>query len=162
MKSEITKGDDMSLDQYFQKMLALDSIEIDAGYLTPKKHPETDLTLPAIAAIQQFGSDTNNIPARPFLTDGALHASKEIPKLWTSVFRDYLLHGKGLGAFEPVAKASREGIAQAIALQRYRPLSPVTIRIRQAKGNYSTHILIDGGYLINGIETKVTRRRSKK
>ena len=162
MKSEITKGDDMSLDEYFKKMLALDTIEIDAGYLTPKVHPETDLTLPAIAAIQQFGSASNNIPARPFLTDGALQSSKEIPKLWTTVFRDYLLHGKGLAAFEPVAKASREGIAQAIALQRYRPLSPVTIKIRRDKGNYSTHILIDSGHLINGIETKVTRRRSKK
>lgn len=162
MKCEITKGDDMSLEQYFTKMLALDSIEIDAGFLEPKSHPESDLTIPAIAAIQQFGSDTNNIPARPFLTDGALHSSKEMPKYWQEVFRDYLVRGKGLAAFEPIAKASREGIAQAIALQRYKPLSPVTIKIRQDKGNYSTHILIDSAHLINAIESKVTRRRGKK
>ena len=162
MKCEIKKGDDMSLDQYFAKMLALDHIQIDAGFLEAKQHPESDLTIPAIAAIQQFGNETNNTPARPFLTDGALHSSKEIPKHWHTVFADYLLRGKGLAAFEPIAKASREGIAQAIALQRYRPLSPVTIKIRQDKGNYSTHILIDSAYLINSIESKVVRRRSKK
>lgn len=162
MKCEIKKGDDMSLDDYFRKMEALDYIEIDAGYLQPKAHPESDLTIPAIAAIQQFGSETNNTPARPFMTDGALHSSKEIPKHWQAVFKDYLLRGKGLGAFEPVAKASREGIAQAIALQRYRPLSPVTIKIRQDRGNYSTHILIDTGHLINEVESKIVRRRKKK
>lgn len=162
MKSEILKGDDMSLDAYFRKMEALDFIEIDAGFLQPKQHPESDLTIPAIAAIQQFGNETNNTPARPFLTDGALHASKAIPKLWTTVFRDYLLRGKGLGAFEPIAKATREGIAQAIALQRYRPLSPVTIKIRQDRGNYSTHILIDTAHLINEIESEVHRGRNKK
>lgn len=162
MKSEILPGSDMSLDDFFRKMEALDYIEIDAGFLTPKQHPESDLTIPAIAAIQQFGNETNNVPARPFLTDGALHASEEIPKHWTKVFRDYLLHGKGLAAFEPIAKATREGIAQAIALQRYRPLSPVTIKIRQDRGNMSTHILIDTGYLINSIESDIRRGRKKK
>lgn len=162
MKCEIKKGDDMSLDDYFRKMEALDYIEIDAGYLEPKLHPESDLTIPAIAAIQQFGNETNNTPARPFMTDGALHSSKQIPKHWHSVFNDYLMRGKGLAAFEPIAKASREGIAQAIALQRYRPLSPVTIKIRQDRGNYSTHILIDTGHLINAVESKVVRRRKKK
>lgn len=162
MKCEITKGEDMSLEEYFLKMQALDSIEIEAGFLEPKSHPESDLTFPAIAAIQQFGNETNNTPARPFMTDGALHSSKEIPKLWAEVFRDYLKKGQGLAAFEPIAKASREGIAQAIALQRYRPLSPVTIKIREDKGNYSTHILIDSAYLVNGIESKVVRGRGKK
>lgn len=162
MKSEILKGDDMSLDQFFRKMEALEFIQIDAGFLEPKAHPESDLTIPAIAAIQQFGNESNNTPARPFMTDGALHASKAIPKLWMTVFADYLLHGKGLGAFEPIAKATREGIAQAIALQRYRPLSPVTLKIRQDRGNYSTHILIDTGHLINNIESKVSRGRKKK
>lgn len=58
MKCEITRGDDMSLDEYFSKMLALDNIEIDAGFLTAVRHPESDLTIPAIAAIQQFGNET--------------------------------------------------------------------------------------------------------
>lgn len=162
MKSEILKGSDMSLDEFFRKMEALDNIVIEAGYLEAKAHPQSDLTIPAIAAIQQFGNESNNIPARPFMTDGAVHASKEIPTHWTKVFKDYLLSNKGLAAFNPIAKASREGIAQAIALQRYKPLSPVTIKIRQDKGNYSTHILIDTGHLINAIESKVTRKRKKK
>lgn len=162
MKSEILRGEDMSLDEYFRKMEALDYIVVDAGYLEPKAHPESDLTIPTIAAIQQFGNESNNIPARPFMTDGALHASKEIPKHWQSVFRDYLLRGKGLAAFEPVAKATREGIAKAIAMQRYRPLSPVTLKIRQDRGNYSTHILIDTGHLVNEVTSEVKRERKKK
>lgn len=162
MKSEITRGEDMSWDELVKKMLALENIEVEAGYLTAKQHPESDLTIPAIAAIQQFGNETNNIPARPFLTDGALHASKEIPKAMIRVFEGYLLRGAGLKAFEPLEKLAMEGIAKAIALQRYRPLSPVTLKIRRDRGNYSTHILIDTAYLINALEAKTVRRRSKK
>ena len=162
MKSEIKRGDDMSLDEYFKKMEALDYIEIDSGFLTDKPHPESDLSIPAIAAIQQFGNESNNTPARPFLTDGALHASKEMPKHMSEVFRSYLLSKKGLESFEPLAKVSRESIAKAIALQRYKPLSPTTIKIRQSRGNYSTHILVDTGHMINEIESKVVRRRKKK
>lgn len=162
MKSKILKGDDMSLNEYFNKMLALDNIEIEAGFLTNVMHPESDLTLPAIAAIQEFGSARNNIPARPFLTDGAVLASKEIPKLWQSVFKNYLIGRQGLTAFEPIAKMAKESIAKAIALQNYRALSPVTLNIRRDRGNYSTTILIDTGHLINALESKIIRRTGKK
>lgn len=158
MKTKISAGEDTSLDALFAKFLALDKIEIEAGFLTPKHHPESDLSIPAIAAIQQYGNESNNIPARPFITDGAVLSIDEIHKLWAGVFRNYLLGGVGLAAFEPVAKASREGIAKAIALQRYRALSPVTIKIRQDKGNYSTHILVDSAYLINDIDSKISKR----
>lgn len=162
MKSEIKRGDDMSLDEFFRKIEALDKIEIEAGFLTDKRHPESDLTIPVIAALQQFGNESNNLPERPFMTDGAVHASNDLPKHLPLFYREYLLGGRGLAAFEPLAKVTREAIAKAIALQRYQPLSPTTIRIRQNKGNYSTHILIDTGHMINDIESKVTRRRSKK
>lgn len=162
MKCEIKRGKDISLDQYFRKMLALESIEIDAGYLTNKKHPQSDISIGAIAVIQQYGSVENNIPERPFMTDGALIASQDLPKFYVNMLRDYLLRKKGLAAFQPIAKATREGIAKAIASQRFTKLAPITIKLRRDRGNASTHILIDTGTMINEIETKVRRRRRKK
>lgn len=162
MKSEILPGTDTDWDTIIKKMMVLANVEIEAGFLENKRHPESDLTIPAIAAIQQYGNETNNIPARPFMTDGAVISSKEIAKLLPNVFVQYLMRNKGLGVFEPIAKASREGIARAIASQRYRALSPVTIKIRRDRGNYSTHTLIDTGHMINEIDSKITKGKSKK
>lgn len=162
MKSEILPGEDTDWGSIVKKMMELEYVEIEAGFLTNKRHPESDLTIPAIAAIQQYGNETNNIPARPFITDGAVIAQKEIAKKMGRVFTSYLISNVGLAVFEPIARASREGIAQAIAMQRYRPLSPVTIKIRQDRGNYSNHILIDTAHMINAIETKITKSKSKK
>lgn len=155
MKSEILPGADTSLEELFTKILALNSVQIEAGFLTPKKHPESDLTLPEIAWIQQNGSNENNIPARPFITDGAFLSTKEIPKQMERVFYDYLVGNKGLAAFEPIAKVSRESIAKAIAMQKFKALSPITLKIRREKGNASPLILIDSAYMINNIESKV-------
>lgn len=162
MKCEILPGEDTDWITLAKKLMELQQIEIEAGFLEDKRHPESDLTLPAIAAIQQYGNETNNIPARPFMTDGAVLASREISKLMKTVFVQYLMRGKGLAVFEPIARASREGIAKAIAMQRYRALSPVTIKIRQDRGNYSQHILIDTGHMINDIDSKITKSKSKK
>lgn len=162
MKSEIKRGDDISLDQLFKKFEAMEYIEVEAGYLSPKAHPESELNMVEIALLQQYGSESHNIPERPFLTDGAVLAVNELNKHWHGVMRDYLLGKKGLAAFEPLARASRESIAKAIAMQRFVPLSPTTLKFRRDRGNTSTKILIDTGYLINGIESKVRRRRRKK
>lgn len=160
MKCKIMKGDDMSLESYFRKIERLDKIEISAGVLENKKHPETDFPLPAIAYINQFGSIRNNIPERPFMTDGAVIASEDISHLWGEVFRDYFLHNKGLAAFKLIGKVSREAIAKAIAMQRFTPLSPATLSWRQARGNGSSAILIDRGYLINSLSDKVSNKRN--
>lgn len=162
MESEILPGDDTDWETIIKKMMDLEQVQIEAGFLTNKRHPESDLTIPAIAAIQQYGNETNNIPARPFITDGAVISQNNIAKKMKQVFANYLMNNVGLAVFEPIARASREGIAQAIAMQRYRPLSPVTIKIRQDKGNYSNHILIDTAHMINAIETKITKSKPKK
>lgn len=162
MECKILRGSDTSLDDLFKKFEAMDQIEVDAGYLAPKPHPESELNMVEIAMLQQFGSESHNIPERPFLTDGAVLSVNEINKHWHQVMRDYLVGKKGLAAFEPLARASRESIAKAIALQKFVPLSPVTLKLRRDRGNTSSKILIDTGYLINGIESKVRRRRRKK
>lgn len=161
MESKIVKGTDTSLDALFKLFSAMDSVEIEAGYLEPKPHPDSELNMVQIATLQQFGSTGHKIPERPFITDGAVLSVEEINKHWHNVLRDYLVGKKGLAAFEPVAKASRESIAKAIALQKFVPLSPTTIAIRRQKGNQNTTILVDTGHLINGIESKVSKRRKK-
>lgn len=161
MKSEIEKGEDTSLSQLFKKFEAMGYIEIEAGYLSPAPHPESELNMVEIALLQQYGSKAHNIPERPFLTDGAVLAANELSKYWHKVMRDYLIGGKGAAAFEPLARASREGIAKAIAMQRFVPLSSTTLKTRRKRGNTSTTILIDTGHLINGIESKIGRRGRK-
>ena len=163
MKVTVEKGEDGSLDDLFAKFDNLDFIEIDAGFLTPNNiHPGTETPLTDIAYLQQYGSEHHMIPERPFISDGAVLSEEGIISALPTVFKNYLKLGKGMASFAPIEKVSRESIAKAIAEQKFIKLSEKTLQIRREKGNHDTTILIDEGYLINGIESKTVRRKSKK
>ena len=163
MKVSVSKGEDGSLDDLFASFAKLDFIEVDAGFLTPNDiHPGTSTPLTDIAYLQQFGSDHHMIPSRPFISDGAILSEKGILEVIPEVFKNYLKLNKGIASFAPIEKVSRESIAKAIAEQKFIKLSDKTLEIRRKKGNEDPTILVDEGYLINGIESKTVRRRSKK
>lgn len=162
MQVKISRGDDGTIEEIFAKFESLDFIEVDAGYLNSEiEHPGTGTSLVEIATIQQFGSDKHNIPSRPFISDGAILSQKSIQESIQEVFFNYFKLKIGMKSFSPIEKISRESIAKAIAEQKFVRLKDETLRIRREKGNYSEKILIDEAYLINGIESNTTRRRSK-
>lgn len=158
MKVKVTKGTDGSLDSIFAKYLALEEMQVEAGFITHKKHPETGIDMVELATIQQFGSVTKNIPERPFMTDGFVLSQNEMKKELPNAIHRYL-KGTSLNvALKPIAEISKESIVNAIKMQRFTPLSPTTIKKRREKGNNSTTILIDTSYMINNVETKISKK----
>lgn len=153
-----SKGELGSLDDIFNRYLELEKIEVEAGFITPKRHPKSELNMVEIATIQQFGSIKQNIPERPFMTDGFILSEWELQKHLPAAIKEYLKGTPATTALEPIARVSRESIAKAIALQRFKPLAPTTLKLRREKGNTSSLILIDTGYLINGIESKISNK----
>jgi hypothetical protein len=56
-----------SLDSIISALESLDGTEVSAGYYDRQQHPEHDLTVPEIAAINNYGHE--GIVRRPFMTD---------------------------------------------------------------------------------------------
>lgn len=158
MKSTITEGTDGSLDSIFARYLELESVEVEAGFITHKKHPETGIDMVELANIQQFGSVTKNIPERPFMTDGFVLSQNKLKQQLPGAIHKYLKGTSLTVAMKPIAEISKESIIQAIKMQRFTPLSPTTLEKRREKGNNSTTILIDSSYMINNIETKISKK----
>ncbi len=158
MKVQVSKGTDGSLDDIFARYLELEEMQVEAGFMTHKKHPETGIDMVELANIQQFGSVTRNIPERPFMTDGFVLSQDEIKKRLPGAVHKYLKGTSAEIALKPIAEVSKESIVKAIKMQRFTPLSPTTIRKRKEKGNNSTTILIDTSYMINNIETKISKK----
>lgn len=154
---DITRGNDLSWEELILKMNSLSNIEIDAGYLTDKIHPNSQLSYPELATIHQFGSENQNIPERPFISDGAVLSQQGIIQSLPSCYTNYLKNGSK-SSFTPIAKISGQSIARAIAEQKFVKLSGITIKDRQLRNNPSTLILIDEGYLINEIETDIVQK----
>jgi hypothetical protein len=63
------KVDRKAMDKLFQSLVAVDRVTTEVGYFDPTPVPDTSLTVPALAAIQEYG--TANIPARGFMRRGA-------------------------------------------------------------------------------------------
>ena len=58
-------------------LAGLDDLDVSVGYHDPVLVPDSDgLTVPTLAAIQEFGTD--DIPARPFMKRGAAAADDDV------------------------------------------------------------------------------------
>ena len=153
----IMDGDNGSWESLISKMNELDSIEIDAGYLTDHIHPNSKLSYAELATIHQYGSEKHNIPERPFISDGAVLSIDTLYQVIPESYKTFLMTGN-IHSWSKVGKISAESIRRAIAEQKFTRLSNITIKERKAKGNPSTHILIEDGYLINNVEYKVNKK----
>lgn len=143
-------------DEIESRLLKLETVEVEAGYITPTPHKHSNLTLPEIAAIQQYGSISRNIPERPFMTDGAELSKKKVHTEMSKAVVKYLTNKTAnKKVFKPVADAMKEGIEDALLHGRFTPLSKTTIDIRRNKGRNGTDILIDTGQLLDGVETNI-------
>jgi hypothetical protein len=63
------KADTTAMDKLFKSVREAASLTTEVGYFEAVPVPDTNLTVPVLAAIQEYG--TANIPARPFLRRAA-------------------------------------------------------------------------------------------
>ena len=118
-------------------------IHEDAG-----NHDDDDITNASLGAIHEFGADTANIPARPWLNPGVNAGNEE----YLTIIERAVSNG------EPIKQAlERVGVVAVGMVQKYMtelrtpPNAPSTIK---AKG--SSNPLIDSGVLRQSVTYKVT------
>lgn len=107
-----------------------------------------------IGHLNEFGSPTQNIPARPHLVPGVLKARAKVVEVLHKALIAEIAHGepddidKGLHAAGLMAVAS----VKTTITDRLTPaLSPVTLQRRAVKGRTGDLPLIDTGQYLNSI-----------
>ena len=121
--------------------------EVRVGFLEGKTYPD-GTSVPMVAAIQEFGSPEQNIPARPFFRRMIAEKSPE----WGQSLGKLLAHGNydSSQALDAMGMRISEQLRDSIIGFTDPPLSPKTIA---AKG-FATP-LIDTGVMLNSIDFEV-------
>lgn len=129
-------------------------VQGDAGNA---KHPESDLSVAEIAAIQEFGSAPQRIPARPFLgTAFEAHGS------WRSLIaRAGRLVVDGMAPADALLVVGKQAVQDVQAIidtgaRRFVPLAPSTV---DNKGHADP--LVETGTLREAISAEVHRGQTK-
>lgn len=143
-------------------MKELQGVQGKVGWYKKIKHPDSNLTVAHIAAIQELGYAKKQIPPRPFIMptvhenqyswkEIAYHGSKEIIKGNATAASVMGLIGE---------KASGQ-IKQKIASIYTPPLRPSTIKRRQLRYKDTKTVgnlykpLVDTGYMVNSLSYTV-------
>lgn len=101
-----------------------------------------------VAAVQEFGSPTNNIPPRPFFRNMVAEKSKEWPKgIETQLKRN---NYDVLRTLEKVGEAIKGQLQKSIINTNSPPLKPRTI---EAKGFAKP--LIDTAHMLNSVDYEI-------
>ena len=120
---------------------------LSVGFLDGSTYPDGTST-PLVAAVQEFGSPSRNIPPRPFFRNMIARKHNE----WPSAVAE-LLKANNYNVTKALMQTG-EGIKgqlqQSIKDTNTPPLAPATIK----RKGFSTP-LIDTGHMINSIDYKV-------
>lgn len=146
-----SKLDDSFFDQLQERDYRLEQIEVEYGYYENKMHKASGLPIGSLALIQEYGSTTRNIPARPFVFYSAILLNDKDISIMRKAAIDYLFKRKSAKiSFTPVGRMGVRTIQRSIMSQRFTPLAPSTV----AKKGSST-ILVETNELINSAEWKI-------
>jgi hypothetical protein len=131
--------------------------EARVGWFPSSQYPEEDggEYVAMVAVTQEFGDPSKHIPPRPFLRPTIKDESKKWAKIVGQSIRQQM---SGDDVLELVGLQMQGDIKEAIGEVTTPALAPLTIKLRQERGNFDTHPLNDTGYmiatLINTVEEK--------
>lgn len=149
-----SKLDDSFFDQLQEREYRLEQVEVEYGYYENKMHKASGLPIGSLALIQEYGSVTRNIPARPFVFYSAVLLNDKDISIMRKAAIDYLFKRKSVSlSFTPVGRMGVRTIQRSIMSQRFTPLKPSTV----AKKGSST-ILVETNELINSAEWKINEK----
>lgn len=146
--------DDSFFDALQEREYRLEQVEVEYGFYGDKTHKGSGLPVGSLALIQEYGSTTRNIPARPFVFYSAVLLNEKDIDTMRKAAIDYLFKKKS--AKESFSKVGRMGvrtIQRSIISQNFVPLAPRTVA---AKG-FST-ILVENHELINAAQWKINEK----
>lgn len=151
-----------SYEDVIKRMSECTKSYVEVGYIDQTethKGESKPITNLLIAQVQEFGSNYNNVPARPFLypalDDCKPRIIKALNKAIQGVLNGYNSMPPTLEVIGTMVRDRAKGrITQQVG---FAPLSPWTLRARKRKGFKGTKALIITGQLRNAIQYKVTR-----
>ncbi len=111
----------------------------------------SDVTNALLAGIHENGSESGNIPARPFLGRGIESVKYDIGLCLAQAIKASLTDKPFKVWLERAGEIGAEGVQDFIKAGDFAPLKESTLASRRAKGNYSTAPLVDTGQMFNAI-----------
>ena len=164
-RTTITVNLQMTVNTVPQLMAALDALEnreVLVGVPEDKDaRNDGEMTNAQIAAINNFGSPAQNIPAREFMESGVNDVRDRVERGLVKA-GGAALDGnmdaldRGLEAVGLIAATS---IKKRISTGPFAPLAPSTLAARRSRGRSGTKPLQDTGALRNSISYVVRKRR---
>lgn len=128
---------------------------VAVGYPSPSpKHKGALISVAGLAIVHEFGSEKQNIPARPFMRQTVKHTEAERPKKIAQFYRA-VKRGriKAKDALKALGVWYEGEIQRTIDRGNFAPLSPATIAQKR-----SSKPLIDTGELKRSVTSKVERK----
>lgn len=146
---------DLGFNSILRELRTLQRSEVAVGIVGTEaqtKHPDSDLTLAEVAAVNEYGSDDGHIPERPAHRNCAEDNQAEIAKNTQNAISAVLSGAKAQAVMDRLGVWYTGKVKQAIADFDTPPNAPATIR---AKG--ANNPLIDTGRTRNSV-THVVRK----
>ena len=130
LKSKLT-SDTTPITRMIERLKAIDNNIIEYGYYDDQYHSSGKLSMSHIAYIHNYGDDSSNIPARPFMdqTNDKLTIDYQVKNEWKNDLWDYLSDKKGKSVnirtlYTKFAREAVDTIPLVIDAQNFLPLSP--------------------------------------
>ena len=143
-----------SLDDIIKNLEKLDGTEISAGYYDSQEHPEHDLTVPEIAAINNYGH--LNVPRRPFMSDAGQDNIKKTTEYVGDAVVDALSNKPVDDDLERAANNLKQNIQARIRNNNYEEnKEPYKSFKQEAYGH--TMPLIATGYMRDNVKTRIIK-----
>lgn len=142
------------------RMLEQDQVLVGVPAAKASRQATGPINNAALAYIHNYGSPTQNIPARPFLEPGIKAGETPITEQMQRA-GEAALNGD---AAEVQKRLNAAGIAATSAVKSkitqgpFAPLSQSTLAARRRRGRFGTRPLIDTGQLRNSINYVVRKR----
>ena len=148
------------LNKIQKQMERLEQREVKAGY-GDEIHTESGLKMSQLASYMENGvrGDTGmKIPPRPFIAQALTIWQDSIEKESMLVV-DNAIKGKDAVVNKHLQTIAAEGIASlqdSIEMQNFKELSPITVRIKEAKGSrFARDMLLDSGELFQSATSDI-------
>lgn len=146
---------DLGFNKILRELRLMDKSEVAVGIVgtdAQTKHPDSDLTLAEVAAVNEYGSDDGHVPERPAHRNCAADNQSEIIKNTQNAISAVLGGAKAQAVMDRLGIWYTGKVKQAIADFDSPPNAPATIK---AKG--ANNPLIDTGRTRNSV-THVVRK----
>ena len=139
-----------SLDNLIKRVNEAKNAALKVGFIGTKQHKGTDLTVAAIAVINEFGSQKKKIPSRPFFQN-TLTKNDNYKAFISEMAFEFMNKNKSMVSLLKVLGMKIQGdIQQEITELRKPPNSKATIEKKK-----SSNPLIDTGEMRRNVTYKI-------